>query len=75
MLVRVKYCSTWISTSMKGSGALVVPADVANPEQVEAAAAQVDEQLVPVGIWINNAMASMFSSSFSNADEHTELVF
>lgn len=60
---------------MRGSGALVVPADVANPEQVEAAAAQVDEQLVPVGIWINNAMASMFSSSFSNADEHTELVF
>lgn len=44
-----------------GRNALVVPTDVADPEQVESAAARVEDQLGPIDIWINNAMASVFS--------------
>ena len=44
-----------------GGKAVVYPADVADAEQVEAAAAAVEEQLGPIDIWVNNAMASVFS--------------
>ncbi len=44
-----------------GGTALVLPADVADPVQVEAAAAAVEEKLGPVDVWVNNAMASVFS--------------
>lgn len=44
-----------------GGKALVLPTDVADAAQVEAAAAAVEEQLGPIDIWINNAMASVFS--------------
>lgn len=44
-----------------GGTALVVPTDVADPDAVERAAAQVEGQFGPIDIWINNAMASVFS--------------
>ncbi len=44
-----------------GAKALVLPTDVADADQVEAAAAAVEEQLGPIDIWINNAMVSVFS--------------
>ncbi|MGH8006471.1 MAG: SDR family oxidoreductase, partial [Candidatus Binatia bacterium] len=44
-----------------GGKALVVPTDVADSAQVEAAAALVEEQLGPIDIWVNNAMVSVFS--------------
>ncbi len=44
-----------------GGKAIVVPTDVADPEQVEAAAAVVEDAFGPIDIWINNAMASVFS--------------
>lgn len=44
-----------------GGQALVLPVDVANPNQVEAASQQVEERLGPIDIWVNNAMASVFS--------------
>jgi NAD(P)-dependent dehydrogenase (short-subunit alcohol dehydrogenase family) len=44
-----------------GGKAVVYPADVADAAQVEAAAAAVEEQLGPIDIWVNNAMASVFS--------------
>ncbi len=44
-----------------GRRCLIVPTDMADPAQVEAAAAQIEEQLGPIDIWINNAMASVFS--------------
>ena len=44
-----------------GGTALVIPVDVANAEQVEAAAARVEIDLGKIDIWVNNAMASVFS--------------
>jgi NAD(P)-dependent dehydrogenase (short-subunit alcohol dehydrogenase family) len=44
-----------------GGEALVLLADVANPEQVEAAAKAVETEFGPMDIWINNAMVSVFS--------------
>ncbi|WP_447980028.1 SDR family oxidoreductase [Candidatus Nitrospira bockiana] len=44
-----------------GGRGLALPADVADPEQVEAAAARVEEQLGPIEIWVNNAMVSVLS--------------
>jgi short-subunit dehydrogenase len=44
-----------------GGEAIVARADVADHEQVEAAAAKVEEAFGPIDIWINNAMASVFA--------------
>ena len=44
-----------------GGKALVLPTDVADADQVEAAAAAVEAHLGPIDIWINNAMVSIFS--------------
>jgi NAD(P)-dependent dehydrogenase (short-subunit alcohol dehydrogenase family) len=44
-----------------GGRALVVPTDVANPDQVEKAAAHIEAELGEIDIWINNAMTSVFS--------------
>src|SRR5512146_332606 len=45
----------------EGGKALVLPTDVADAEQVEKAAARVEAKLGPIDIWINDAMASVFS--------------
>src|SRR5512142_2911039 len=44
-----------------GGRGLVLPTDVADAGQVEAAAAAVEEAFGPVDVWVNNAMASVFS--------------
>jgi NAD(P)-dependent dehydrogenase (short-subunit alcohol dehydrogenase family) len=44
-----------------GGQALVLPTDVADAEQVEAAAAAVEAAFGPPDIWVNNAMVSVFS--------------
>lgn len=44
-----------------GGRALVVPADVSDPDQVEAAAERVEKELGPIDIWINCAMTTIFS--------------
>lgn len=44
-----------------GGRALVLPVDVADPAQIEAAAEKVETELGPIDIWVNNAMASVFS--------------
>lgn len=44
-----------------GGRALIIQIDVANADQVEAAAQQVEERFGPIDIWVNNAMASVFS--------------
>jgi NAD(P)-dependent dehydrogenase (short-subunit alcohol dehydrogenase family) len=44
-----------------GGRALVLPVDVANAAEVEAAAEQAESSLGPIDIWVNNAMTSVFS--------------
>lgn len=44
-----------------GGEALAVPTDVAEFEQVEAAAAAVEEAFGPIDVWVNCAMNSVFS--------------
>jgi NAD(P)-dependent dehydrogenase (short-subunit alcohol dehydrogenase family) len=44
-----------------GSEALMIPTDVADAEQVEKAAAQIETELGKIDIWVNNAMTSVFS--------------
>src|SRR5688572_17990783 len=44
-----------------GGHALILPADVANADEIEAAAVATEQTLGPIDIWINNAMASVFS--------------
>lgn len=53
-----------------GGEALVLPMDVAQPEQVEEAAAAVERQLGPIDVWVNNAMVSVLSPAMQmTADE------
>ena len=44
-----------------GGRALALPVDVARADQVELAAAAVEEELGPIDVWVNNAMVSVFS--------------
>jgi NAD(P)-dependent dehydrogenase (short-subunit alcohol dehydrogenase family) len=44
-----------------GRRALVVPADVADPEQVEEAAERAESALGPIDVWVNNAMTTVFA--------------
>src|SRR5438552_1917545 len=44
-----------------GGKALVVLVDVADADEVEAAAVQIEAELGEIDIWINNAMVSVFS--------------
>jgi short-subunit dehydrogenase len=44
-----------------GGKAIAIPTDVADPGQVEEAASRVEEELGPIDIWVNDAMATVFS--------------
>jgi len=44
-----------------GGRALVLPVDVSNHVEVDRAALDVERQLGPIAIWVNNAMVSVFS--------------
>ena len=48
----------------RGVRALILPADVARYEEVDAAAAQVESQLGPIDVWVNDAMATVFTPSW-----------
>ncbi len=63
-----------------GGQALVVPTDVADSEQVEAAAERVERELGPIDVWVNDAMATVFAKfidvspqEFTRATEVTYL--
>lgn len=45
---------------LAGGEALIVPADVADQSQVEAAAARVEQEWGAIDVWINNAMSTIF---------------
>ena len=44
-----------------GGTPLVIPADVADAQQVEAAAERAEAELGPIDVWVNDAMASVFA--------------
>jgi len=44
-----------------GGVAMFVPTDVSDADAVERAAAQIEERLGPIDIWVNDAMVSVFS--------------
>ena len=44
-----------------GGQALVISADVADHQAVDAAAAQAEAELGPIDVWVNNAMATIFA--------------
>ena len=53
-----------------GGSAMIFVADVANAEQLELAASQVEQKFGPIDVWVNNAMVSVFSPfSAMTADE------
>jgi short-subunit dehydrogenase len=63
-----------------GGKALASPADVADADQVEAAAARIEKELGPIDVWVNNAMTTVFApvaettpAEFKRATEVTYL--
>jgi NAD(P)-dependent dehydrogenase (short-subunit alcohol dehydrogenase family) len=50
-----------------GSQAMVLPTDVADEAQVEAAATQVEAAWGPIDVWVNDAMATIFSPALEIA--------
>ena len=44
-----------------GCEVLAIPVDVADAEQVEAAAERIEQELGPIDVWINAAMATIFA--------------
>jgi short-subunit dehydrogenase len=46
--------------SGRGGKGLAVAADVADSNQVEAAAARIENELGPIDVWVNNAMTTIF---------------
>ena len=48
-----------------GGTALPIPTDVADYEQVESAARQVEDELGPMEVWVNNAFSSVFAPFMS----------
>src|SRR2546423_402552 len=55
-----------------GGRALVLPADVADAQQVEAAAEKVERELGPIDVWVNNAMATVFAPFLETIAEEFE---
>src|SRR5438034_9828146 len=44
-----------------GCRAMAFPTDVADPDQVEAAASELERTLGPIDVWVTDAMVSVFS--------------
>ncbi|MGH3104146.1 MAG: SDR family oxidoreductase [Gaiellaceae bacterium] len=44
-----------------GGRALALPTDVADADAVEAASIRVEEELGPIDVWVNNAMATLYA--------------
>ncbi|HET8749075.1 MAG TPA: SDR family oxidoreductase [Ramlibacter sp.] len=52
-----------------GGEPLVIPTDVADEKQVEAAAAEIEETWGPIEVWVNDAMATIFAPALDIAPE------
>jgi NAD(P)-dependent dehydrogenase (short-subunit alcohol dehydrogenase family) len=55
--------------TQRGGRGLAVPTDVADPDQVEAAAQTVTEALGPIDVWVNNAMTTIFGEIMDISDD------
>jgi NAD(P)-dependent dehydrogenase (short-subunit alcohol dehydrogenase family) len=44
-----------------GARALGIPVDVADPDAVDEAAERIEDELGPIDVWINNAMATLYA--------------
>lgn len=44
-----------------GGSCLAIPTDIAQYDQVEAAAERIEQELGPIDVWVNNAMATIFA--------------
>jgi NAD(P)-dependent dehydrogenase (short-subunit alcohol dehydrogenase family) len=53
----------------EGGRAIAIPTDVADPEQVDAAAERVEQDLGPIDVWVNNAMTTVFAEFVDIAPE------
>lgn len=63
-----------------GGDALILPTDVADPDQVESAADRVEREFGPINVWVNDAMTTVFApfaeitpAEFKRATEVTYL--
>jgi NAD(P)-dependent dehydrogenase (short-subunit alcohol dehydrogenase family) len=55
----------------RGARALALPADVADADAVEQVAARVEEELGPIDVWVNNAMATVYARAWDvDANEY-----
>ncbi len=52
-----------------GGQAIALPTDVADPAQVEAAAAAVEREYGPIDVWVNDAMTTVFAPFLEIAPE------
>jgi NAD(P)-dependent dehydrogenase (short-subunit alcohol dehydrogenase family) len=52
-----------------GGEAMAIPTDVADHDQVEAAAASIEREWGPIDVWVNDAMATIFCDALSIAPE------
>ncbi len=50
-----------MEVQQRGGRGLVLPADVADAQEVEAAAARVEREFGPIDVWVNNAMTTIFA--------------
>src|SRR5437016_8781979 len=57
-----------------GGRALMIQADVADADRIDAAAAALEDAFGPVDVWINNAMASVFSPILETRPEEFKRV-
>src|SRR5437016_6370065 len=57
-----------------GGRALIIQADVADADRIDAAAATLEDAFGPVDVWINNAMASVFSPILETRPEEFKRV-
>lgn len=59
----------------RGGTPLTIPTDVSDPDQVERAATQVEAELGPVDVWVNNAMVTVLARAWDvEPDEFRRVV-
>jgi NAD(P)-dependent dehydrogenase (short-subunit alcohol dehydrogenase family) len=58
---RVRLDETAAEIEARGARALVVEVDVSDPDAVDRAAERVEQEAGPIDVWVNNAMATIFS--------------